>query len=251
MLVPLAIPDCRSAALGLLAVLDRQIPGIVAETPPAAEAVVVEKAAARLSLLREGRPYRSYPVALGASPRGHKQRQGDGRTPEGRYVIGYREDDSQHYKALHISYPNAEDRRLAAGRGEDPGGMIMIHGQPNGLGWLGWLTRLFQLDERLHRRRQRGHGGDLAGGGGWYPDRDQALAGIMGADSAPGRPPVVGYSSFLWAPSQKGLSPLRLQPHSQTFSCSASSTFIGVKPVSLWEPSQKGWFLDRPQLHHQ
>jgi murein L,D-transpeptidase YafK len=130
-------------ALGLLAVLDRRIPGIVAETPPAADAVVVEKASARLSLLREGRPYRTYPVSLGASPRGHKQRQGDGRTPEGHYVIAYRQDDSQHYKALHISYPNAEDRRQAAGRGEDPGGLIMIHGQPNGLGWLGWLTGNF------------------------------------------------------------------------------------------------------------
>jgi len=55
----------------------------------------------------------------------------------------------------------------------------------------------------------------------------------------------------LWAPSQKGLSPLRLQPQSQTFSASVNSIFMGVKPVSLWEPSQKGWFLDRPQLHHQ
>jgi murein L,D-transpeptidase YafK len=128
------------AALGLLAVLDRQIPELVAETPPPAEAIVVEKAAARLFLMREGRPYRSYPVALGANPRGHKQRLGDGRTPEGRYVIDERRDDSQHYKALRISYPSAEDRRLAAARGEDPGGMIMIHGQPNGMGWLGWLT---------------------------------------------------------------------------------------------------------------
>ena len=59
------------------------------------------------------------------------------------------------------------------------------------------------------------------------------------------------HRSFLWAPSQKGLSPLRLQPQSQTFSAWANSIFIGVKPVSLWEPSQKGWFLDRPQLHHQ
>jgi len=122
-------------------VLDRQIPGLIAETPPPAEAIVVKKAAARLSLLRDGRPYRSYPVALGANPRGHKRRQGDGRTPEGRYVIDERRDDSQHCKALRISYPNAEDRRLAMARGEDPGGMIVIHGQPNGMGWLGWLTR--------------------------------------------------------------------------------------------------------------
>jgi murein L,D-transpeptidase YafK len=132
-----------SAALGLLAVLDRQIPGIVADTLPTAEVVVVEKAAARLSLLRDGRSYRTYPVSLGPSPLGHKQRQGDGRTPEGRYVIDERYDDNQYYKALRISYPNPEDRRLAMARGDDPGGMIMIHGQPNGMGWLGWLTRYF------------------------------------------------------------------------------------------------------------
>lgn len=123
-----------SAALGLLAVLDRQIPELVAETPSPAETIVVEKAAARLFLMRDSRPYRGYPVTLGASPRGHKQRQGDGRTFEGHSVVDERRDASQHSKALRISYPNPEDRRLATARGEDPGGMIMIHGQPNGMG---------------------------------------------------------------------------------------------------------------------
>jgi murein L,D-transpeptidase YafK len=131
------------AALGLLGVLDRQIPELVAETPPPAETIVVEKVAARLFRMRDGRPYRSDPIALGANPRGHKQRPGGGRTREGRYVIDERRDDTQHYKALRISYPNAEDRRLATACGEDPGSMIMVHGQPNGMGWVGWFTRRF------------------------------------------------------------------------------------------------------------
>ena len=86
-----------------------------------------------------GREVRSYDIALGPSPEGHKQQEGDGRTPEGRYVIDWRNVNSAFHRSLHISYPNAGDRARARRRGVDPGGAIMIHGLPNGMGTLGGL----------------------------------------------------------------------------------------------------------------
>lgn len=97
-----------------------------------ADHILIEKSKRTLSLYRSGRVLRTYSVALGPNPVGHKQQQGDGRTPEGRYVIDFRKPDSRFHRALHISYPNAEDRRRAHRRGVSPGGDIMIHGLPNG-----------------------------------------------------------------------------------------------------------------------
>jgi murein L,D-transpeptidase YafK len=99
--------------------------------------IVVEKSARKLTLIENGAVIRSYRVALGANPLGHKQREGDERTPEGEYVIDYRNDDSSFYRSLHISYPNEVDRQRAAEHGVEPGGDIMIHGLPDEWGWLG------------------------------------------------------------------------------------------------------------------
>lgn len=104
------------------------------------EKILVEKAERRLQLLdAAGTVLKSYTIALGRDPLGPKQREGDGRTPEGRYTIDWRNPQSAYHLSLHISYPDAADRQRASGRGEDPGGMIMIHGLRNGLGWLGAL----------------------------------------------------------------------------------------------------------------
>jgi len=121
---------------------EKAIPPLLARPLPTAEGVLVEKGARRLSLLRDGAAYRSYRVSLGGAPRGHKRREGDLRTPEGRYRLDWRNPNSCCYKSLHVSYPSSTDRRLAAERGDDPGGLIMIHGQLNGWGWLGWLNSL-------------------------------------------------------------------------------------------------------------
>jgi murein L,D-transpeptidase YafK len=102
-----------------------------------ADLVLIEKKDRRLSLLSRGRVLRSYRVSLGPNPVGHKQQEGDGRTPEGRYVIDYRKPDSRYHRALHVSYPNAADRAAARRRNVSPGGMIMIHGLPNGYASLG------------------------------------------------------------------------------------------------------------------
>ncbi|TIV98820.1 MAG: hypothetical protein E5V85_09940 [Mesorhizobium sp.] len=105
--------------------------------------VRVEKSNRQLQLIGDGgRVLRSYDIALGGEPIGHKQQEGDERTPEGRYVLDWRNANSADHKSIHISYPNADDLAAAKARGVDPGGLIMIHGMPNGFGWLGWLLQL-------------------------------------------------------------------------------------------------------------
>jgi len=106
-----------------------------------ADLVVVRKAERRLDLYRGGVVLKSYRISLGRHPAGPKQQQGDGRTPEGEYRIDYRKPDSSFHKALHISYPGLADNAAAKGLGVDPGGMVMVHGMKNGLGWLGRIHR--------------------------------------------------------------------------------------------------------------
>lgn len=95
--------------------------------------VIVNKSRRELLLLAGQNVLRSYRVALGFDPVGHKVQEGDGRTPEGRYTIDRRNPQSAYHLALRISYPNEADRRRAADLGVDPGGDIMIHGLPNGV----------------------------------------------------------------------------------------------------------------------
>ena len=130
---------------GLLAIVgwDFLQLGRTAPAPaPAAERanlIVVEKSARRMTLLRDGQVLKTYDVALGSAPSGHKQQEGDGRTPEGGYAIDFKNARSRFHLALRISYPNGQDRAAAQRRGVSPGGDIMIHGLPNGLGWLAGL----------------------------------------------------------------------------------------------------------------
>ena len=99
-----------------------------------ADCIVVNKSRRELLLLREGQVIRSYRIALGREPAGAKEREGDGRTPEGTYAISGRNPKSKYHLSLRISYPNAEDCERAQLAGVDPGGDIMIHGLPNGTG---------------------------------------------------------------------------------------------------------------------
>ncbi len=104
--------------------------------------VRVYKGARRLQLIRDGEVIASYGVALGGSPVGHKQNEGDERTPEGRYVIDLRNDRSVAYRALRISYPNAQDADHSRETGSSPGGFVEIHGIPRLLGWIGRFHRV-------------------------------------------------------------------------------------------------------------
>ena len=96
---------------------------------PKADFVLVKKSERKLYLLDHGRPFKEYKVALGKAPRGHKMREGDKRTPEGRYVLDFKNENSDYYKSIRISYPNTVDSALARRFGYKPGGAIMIHGQ--------------------------------------------------------------------------------------------------------------------------
>lgn len=108
---------------------------------PSVTLVRVVKSEQKLLLMAGDKSLQEFHVALGANPVGHKQQEGDKRTPEGSYVLDYKKADSAFYKAIHISYPNAGDIASARERGVKPGGQIMIHGQKNGLGWLAPVTQ--------------------------------------------------------------------------------------------------------------
>ena len=104
-----------------------------------ADFLVVEKSKRLLTAFSGGKPLRTYTIALGHSPIGAKEREGDNRTPEGEYVIDSRLEKSGYHRALHISYPSPTDVARAKAGHYQPGGAIMIHGIKNGFGWLGKL----------------------------------------------------------------------------------------------------------------
>lgn len=107
-----------------------------------ADQVVVLKSERKLILKQGAATLREYRVALGFSPVGAKEAEGDGKTPEGSYLIDYRNVASKYHRSLHISYPSPKDIAGAKKRGVSPGGMIMIHGLPDSLGFLGQSHRL-------------------------------------------------------------------------------------------------------------
>jgi murein L,D-transpeptidase YafK len=104
--------------------------------------LVVEKANHKLLAYSHGALLRSYSIALGGDSSDPKSRQGDRRTPEGRYFIDAHNANSSFHRALHVSYPSAADIERARAAGYDPGGDIMVHGIHNGLGWIGRAHRL-------------------------------------------------------------------------------------------------------------
>ena len=108
-----------------------------------ADKVLVVKSESKLYLIKDKKVLSVFKVAFGANPKGHKQQEGDEKTPEGKYILDYKKSDSAFYKAIHISYPNDEDIKRAKEAGVSPGGFIMVHGQKNGFGWLAWITQHF------------------------------------------------------------------------------------------------------------
>ncbi len=99
-----------------------------------ADRVLVLKGERRLELYRGEELLREFRIALGFAPEGHKERQGDGRTPEGVYTLDGRVHTTRFGRALHISYPRPQDQARARANGVEPGGGIFIHGLPRGLG---------------------------------------------------------------------------------------------------------------------
>ncbi len=97
---------------------------------PEVTRIVVMKGERRMYLLHNETVLKTYDIDLGFAPEGHKQFEGDGRTPEGRYTIDRRNPDSDYHLSVGISYPNPDDRQYAAAVGRAPGGDIFIHGAP-------------------------------------------------------------------------------------------------------------------------
>lgn len=93
--------------------------------------IVVRKAERKLQLIRNGAISHEFRVCLGDEPVGHKQFQGDEKTPEGTYSLTYRNENSAFYKSFMLSYPNAKDRAYAKSKGKHPGGAIALHGCGN------------------------------------------------------------------------------------------------------------------------
>jgi murein L,D-transpeptidase YafK len=106
---------------------------------PQADRVLVVKNERKLYLLCNGGILKSYRVALGRQPAGHKVCQGDCRTPEGSYILDRRDAHSRFYHSIHISYPGCQDIATAKKKGVNPGKDIMIHGLPRGFEELGEL----------------------------------------------------------------------------------------------------------------
>lgn len=98
---------------------------------PEVTSIVVNKAARKMYLLHDTDVLESYEFELGFAPVGDKKHEGDGKTPEGTYIIDRRNPNSQFHLSLGISYPNAADIAEARAMGKSPGGDIFIHGQPN------------------------------------------------------------------------------------------------------------------------
>jgi len=139
----IALRLARTALCLTLCAVAASLPSQQPVSSQRADSVLILKKDHLLELLAGGKVIRTYKVALGQGGLAPKQREGDGRTPEGHYIIDARSAESHYHKALHVSYPNAEDRKRAASLGVSPGGAIMIHGLPNGKGYIGAAHRLY------------------------------------------------------------------------------------------------------------
>lgn len=98
---------------------------------PEVTRVIVYKGQRKMHLMHRGKALRSYDIGLGFAPYGHKGEEGDGRTPEGNYIIDRRNPNSKFHLSIGINYPNAQDVAKARAAGVKPGGDIFIHGRPS------------------------------------------------------------------------------------------------------------------------
>jgi murein L,D-transpeptidase YafK len=108
-----------------------------------ANKVVIEKSARTLTLYSDSRVIAAFKIALGRSPIGEKECDGDNKTPEGVFRVTEHKANSAYHRALRLSYPEASNTMAAAAKGCKPGSDIMIHGIRNGFGWVGRWHRLF------------------------------------------------------------------------------------------------------------
>lgn len=104
---------------------------------PQIDKIEILKSERKLNAIKKGKIIKSYRIALGFAPIGHKQFEGDGKTPEGIYKVDGKNPHSSYHKNLGISYPNEKDKAFAKKHGKSPGGAIKIHGIGKTYGFLG------------------------------------------------------------------------------------------------------------------
>jgi len=92
--------------------------------------ILIVKKDRKMYLYKDGKVQSVIPVSLGKNPIGHKQQQGDNRTPEGEFFIHRKLCSPKYYRSLCISYPRPEDIEQAKIKGVNPGGAVTIHAQP-------------------------------------------------------------------------------------------------------------------------
>ena len=92
--------------------------------------IIVKKAERKLYAVKDDKIVRQYDIALGHNPNGHKQMEGDKKTPEGYYFVDGKNAKSKYFLSLHISYPNYHDEQVALKNKKNPGKHIAIHGLP-------------------------------------------------------------------------------------------------------------------------
>ena len=110
-------------------------------TTSSIDLIHIHKKARKLDLYHKGKLLKTYRVSLGFAPIGHKEQEGDGKTPEGIYTISSKNNKSQYHLSLKISYPNKIDIKKAQKNNLSPGGDIMIHGLGKGFSWMGAAHR--------------------------------------------------------------------------------------------------------------
>ena len=120
-----------------------------------ANMVIIWKYKRKMSLFQNKILLKTYTIRLGFNPIGHKQKEGDGRTPEGTYFTTHHNPNSAYHKSLGISYPNNQDTENAKKRNDSPGKDIFIHGGPQNMltqffrDWTGGCVAVFdsEIDE--------------------------------------------------------------------------------------------------------
>lgn len=144
----------RGLVFAALLVLSACSSKFISYNGPEVTKVEVFKEARVMRLYHGNRILKTYRVGLGFGPKGHKEFEGDGKTPEGRYTIDRRNPNSSFYLSLGISYPNERDRAFALAQGKSPGGDIFIHGEPNRVGPKGpdWTAGCISVSNKEMRR---------------------------------------------------------------------------------------------------
>jgi murein L,D-transpeptidase YafK len=109
--------------------------------------LIVYKSKRQLLVYSNDKLINTYTISLGKNPVGHKQFEGDNKTPEGTYKIDSKDAKSKYHKSLHINYPNNADYSFAKSKGKSPGGAILIHGLPNSFKWLQNVQKVHRLND--------------------------------------------------------------------------------------------------------